>query len=100
MSFDYNYFSKAELVAFLITHEKDFRRTRKPYSIMLEEKQDKVFNELDKLSKENDRLLDEFNNSIDEDKLKIVPLLQNNHKKWEKLYEKLDEYSKKLEIDD
>lgn len=98
MSFDYNSFTKAELVSFLNKYGDDFKYTHKPYSIMLNERQDRVFDELDKLSKENDRLLAKLNNSIDEDKFKIVSYLQGNYEKWDKLHKQLDKYSKLLEV--
>lgn len=97
MGFDYNYFTKAELVSFLNEYGKDFRYIREPYSVIIKDKQNNIFNELQKLGNVNDGLILKLKASTDvKEQLKIHQQLAINHMKWEKLHKKLDELNDKL----
>ena len=100
MGFDYNYFTKTELVEFLNEYGKDFGYTRKPYSIIMEKRQNNLHKELELIHEDNQRLLMEM--VYDRQKGDVVGYLNKskemdkNHKKWEKLHQELDKVSKIL----
>lgn len=100
MKFDYNHFTKTELVAFLNRHGDEFRYTTKPYLIIIEERQNKLYKELELLQKDNERLLVEMRDL--KEKADIVRFLNKskemdkNHKKWEKIHQELDKISEML----
>lgn len=93
MGFDYNQFTKAELVEFLNKHEDDFRYITKPYLIILEEKMDKVMKQIDKSINEGKILIERLENEP-ENISKIHLDIWENNKKWNRLSKKYDELSK------
>lgn len=93
MGFDYNYFTKSELVSFLNKHSDDFKYINKPFEIMLGEKIEKAFKELEEMQGENDLLIKQLDIQ-ESDKLNVSIQLMENHKKWKKLHEQIDKFSK------
>lgn len=93
MSFDYNQFTKTELANFLNKHGDDFRYIAKPYLVILEEKMERLFEEIEKIHEHNDLLLKQLD-LADGNKLDIHIQLMENHKKWDKLNKQRDKLSK------
>lgn len=92
MGFDYNQFTKAELVSFLNEHEGDFKYITKPYLIILEEKMDKVMKQIDKSINEGETLLERLKNEPENTSEIYLAILKNN-KEWNLLHEKYDKLS-------
>lgn len=95
MSFDYNYFTKAELVDFLNEHGDGFKYISKPYLIILEGKIEKKHKEIEKLLAENDALIGKLRNALGEERIRLSIKLQENHEKFRKLNKELDKLSEK-----
>lgn len=93
MKFDYNYFTKSELVSFLNKYEDNFKYITKPYLIILEEKIEEVFKEIEKIHEHNDLLIKQLDLE-ESNKLQIHLQLMKNHDKWEKLNGQIDKLSK------
>jgi mevalonate kinase len=91
MNFDYNQFTKTELVEFLNKHGDDFKYITKPYLIILEEKIENTHNKIDGILEENALLIEKLEKvTTDKEKIKISMELDKNHALWNKLILELD----------
>lgn len=96
MNFDYNYFTKAELVSFLNKHGDDFKYTTKPYQIILEKKIKDIENNIERALQENTFLIEQLKNTepcIGE-AMKIGVQLNENHETYRRLERKRKELCK------
>jgi len=92
MGFDYNKFTKAELVSFLNKYGDDFKYITKPYLIILEEKMKNIMNEIYKINDNNEKLLERL--KIQPDKTTEIYLeIMANNKRWNLLYQEHDKLS-------
>ena len=90
MKFDYDYFTKTELVSFLNKYGEDFKYSLKPHHVMMEERQKKIFAELDELHIENGLLIEKLITAPTSQKIAISRELDKGHKKWQSLHDQLD----------
>lgn len=98
MSFDYNQFqfTKAELANFLNKYGDNLTSINKPYQMILEDKINKTFDEIDKLNKENSLLTKELLKATGGRMITISMEIDKNHRKWEKLNLELDKLTEQL----
>lgn len=92
MSFNYNQFTKAELAGFLNKHGNDFKYITKPYQVILEEKINKLHNQVEDLLKQNESLISILKDDTlpAEERLEASVELSGNHNKFNVLNNKID----------
>ena len=95
---DFDKFTKDEIVSYLLTHQ--IFSTETPLQYLYDKRMDEVRDEINKLNSTNKALIDEMQEACDKRDSKryweINVQLDNNHKKWERLNKKYDDYRKLL----
>lgn len=102
MSFDYNYFTKAELVSFLNEHGSNFKYTTKPYQIILDKKMDEINKKIDKTLDHNAELIEilKDENLSDAERMEASISLSGNHELFMKLNNQLDKlFARYMEVE-
>lgn len=92
MGFNYNQFTKAELAGFLNKHGNDFKYITKPYQVILEEKINKLHNQVEKLLERNENLISilKDENLPTEERMEANAGLSGNHELFNLLNRKID----------
>lgn len=94
MSFDYNVFTKAELVDFMKKNEKNYKYSTLPYQVMLENKMNKVMKEMEKSTAMGSCLVEQLKEKPKD--IEITAKIITNHREWKKLNKEYDKLSDML----
>lgn len=88
MSFDYNVFTKDELVHFLKNNDKNYKHIALPYKVMLEDKMNRIMKEMEENVATGEFLVRQMKKYPDDTTFRIEYM--QNHKRWEKLNKEHD----------
>lgn len=94
MSFDYNIFTKAELVHFLQNNERNYKYLTPPYQVMLGDKMNKIMKEMERSTAIGDNLVEQLKDKPKD--IEITAKYINNHREWQRLNKEYDRLSNML----
>lgn len=98
MKFDYNYFSKEELVSFLNKNDKNYMYIEKPHTLILKQREETINRKIGLLLEENKILIKNLKDkdmSIDKI-IDIMSRLEKNHKLYKKYSDEQERIFEKM----